>query len=63
MPASSPPPPIGAITASTSGRSSTISRPIVPLPLMKSIVVERMDEVPAPCDRSRGASTVRQHSS
>ena len=28
MPASSPPPPSGAITASTSGRSSTISRPI-----------------------------------
>ena len=44
MPASSPPPPSGAITASTSGRSSTISSPMVPLPEMKSIVVERMDE-------------------
>ena len=36
MPASSPPPPIGATTASTSGRSSRISSAAVPLPLMKS---------------------------
>ena len=34
-PARSPPPPSGATTASTSGKSSRISRPIVPLPLMK----------------------------
>src|SRR5690242_4425952 len=32
MPATSPPPPNGTTTASTSGRSSRISRPIVPLP-------------------------------
>ena len=35
MPDSSPPPPSGATMASTSGRSSRISRPTVPLPAMK----------------------------
>ena len=34
MPASRPPPPSGATMASTSGRSSRISRPAVPLPAM-----------------------------
>ena len=46
MPLLNPPPPNGTSTASTSGRSSTISRPIVPLPAIDRGVRHRMDEHP-----------------
>ena len=47
MPASRPPPPSGATTASTSGRSSRISRPAVRVAGNEVVVVERMHEVAA----------------
>ena len=53
MPASSPPPPSGATIASTSGRSSRISSADRAVAGDEAIVVERMDEVAASCDRSR----------
>src|SRR5262245_8913580 len=62
MPDSSPPPPSGAITVSTSGRSSRISRPAVALPAMNWSSSNGCTKWPVmrsePCD-----STVRQHSS
>src|SRR5579864_2313171 len=62
MPDSRPPPPSGATIASTSGRSSRISRPMVPLPAMKRSSSKGWTRSPAirsdPC-----VSTVVQHSS
>ena len=62
MPDSRPPPPSGATIASTSGRSSRISRPAVPLPAMNRSSSNGCTKWPGmrsePCD-----STVRQHSS
>ena len=44
MPQERPPPPHGTSTVSTSGRSSRISRPIVPLPAMTAASADRVDE-------------------
>ncbi len=46
MPEISPPPPTGTTIASTSGASSSISRPTVPAPCEHERVVERVDERP-----------------
>ena len=52
----------GAITASTSGRSSTISSADRPVAADERVVIERVDEMPR-IRSERCRSTVRQHSS
>ena len=65
MPASRPPPPSGATIASTSGRSSRISSADRGVAGDEPIVVERMHEVAASCDRSRAtrpSASIRRRS-
>ena len=61
-PAASPPPPSGAITASTSGRSRMILSPAMPLPAMNRSSSKGWTKQP-PIRSDACVSTVRQHSS
>ena len=63
IPVTSPPPPYGTTTVSTSGRSSRISRPIVPFPAITRVVGHRVDEQAVDAlvaRRSRSPSTTRR---
>ena len=61
IPAISPPPPIGTMTVSTSGMSSTISRPTVPWPAAISGSSYGMDDHPARLGRDGAHPLQRLH--